>query len=150
MAKIGEKVLGFNRLTKMLSPFSPDKLNSHAVTVVPKFAPMMTPTALESFIIPELTNPTTMTVVVDEDCIKAVTNVPTKKPLNVLLVIFSRSFSSFPPDSFSRPSPMVFMPNRNNASPATKLRTVSRNFFPHIIFFTNELFMSKSVYADFV
>ena len=37
------------------------------VIVVPIFAPMMIPTACDSFIIPEFTKPTTMTVVAEED-----------------------------------------------------------------------------------
>ena len=39
---------------------------SHPVTVVPIFAPMITPIAWVRFIIPALTKPTTMTVVAEE------------------------------------------------------------------------------------
>ena len=39
---------------------------SHPVTVVPIFAPMITPIACVRFIIPAFTKPTTMTVVADE------------------------------------------------------------------------------------
>ena len=40
---------------------------SWPVIVVPMFAPMMIQTACRSVIIPELTKPTTMTVVAEED-----------------------------------------------------------------------------------
>ena len=39
---------------------------SKAVTVVPMFAPMITPMDCLSVMSPELTNPTTITVVADE------------------------------------------------------------------------------------
>lgn len=42
-------------------------LNSRDVIVVPTLAPIMTPIACESFMMPELTNPTTITVVADDD-----------------------------------------------------------------------------------
>ena len=44
----------------------PERLKIQAVMVVPRFAPMMTPVAWDSFIMPELTKPTTMTVVAAE------------------------------------------------------------------------------------
>ena len=42
-------------------------LGGHDVIVVPMLAPIIMPTACVSFIIPELTKPTTITVVADED-----------------------------------------------------------------------------------
>ena len=65
----------------------PPRLSSHAVTVVPIFAPMITPIACLSVISPEFTKPTTITVVADELCITAVTTSPVKKPVIVLPVI---------------------------------------------------------------
>lgn len=53
IARIGEKEDGFNIWIKKLSPCSPLKLKSHDVTVVPIFAPIMMPTACDSFIIPD-------------------------------------------------------------------------------------------------
>ena len=52
------------------------------VTLVPMTAPMMTAMACRSFIIPEFTNPTTMTLVAEELWITAVTPVPSKMPLS--------------------------------------------------------------------
>ena len=66
-ASIGEKDDGFNILINILSLCIPVRLSIHDVTVVPIFAPMMMPTACLSFMIPELTSPTTMTVVADDD-----------------------------------------------------------------------------------
>ena len=66
-ASTGEKEDGFSRLTKKLPLSIPARLSSQDVTVVPILAPMMTPTAWDSCIIPELTKPTIITVVADED-----------------------------------------------------------------------------------
>ena len=66
-AKIAEKDSGLRSFIMKLSPCMPDKLNIHDVTVVPRFAPIITPTPCLSFIIPELMKPTTITVVADED-----------------------------------------------------------------------------------
>ena len=57
---------GFKSLINRFPLSIPAKLNSHAVTVVPMFAPMMTLMACFNVIIPELTKPTTMTVVAEE------------------------------------------------------------------------------------
>ncbi len=67
IARTGENEDGFNIRTKKLPPSIPVKLNSHEVIVVPTLAPIMMPTACESFIIPEFTKPTTITVVADDD-----------------------------------------------------------------------------------
>ena len=61
------KDTGLRSFTKTESPLIPVRLRSHAVAVVPILAPMMTPTACVSFMIPEFTNPTTITVVADDD-----------------------------------------------------------------------------------
>ena len=50
--------------------------SSQALAVVPRLAPRITLTAWERLMIPELTKPTTMTVVVEEDCTSAVTPTP--------------------------------------------------------------------------
>ena len=57
----------------------------HPVMLVPMTAPMMIAIAWRSFIIAELTKPTTMTVVAEDDWITAVTPVPSKMPLSGLL-----------------------------------------------------------------
>ena len=116
-AKTAEKDVGLSSCINTLSPSIPERLKIHAVTVVPTLAPIIIPIACLSFIIPEFTKPTTITVVADDDCITAVTAAPSKNPLKVLLVIFSRVFSSLPPENFSRPSPIVFIPYKKSAKP---------------------------------
>ena len=122
MARSGEKDSGFSSRIRILSPCRPVRLSSHAVIVVPMLAPMIMPVACVSFMIPELTKPTTITVVAEDDWITAVTPAPSRTPLIGLFVIFSSVFSSFPPESFSSPLPSRFMPNRKKASPPTRDR----------------------------
>ena len=57
----------------------------HPVMLVPITAPMIMAMAWRSFIMAELTKPTTITLVADEDWITAVTPVPSKMPLSGLL-----------------------------------------------------------------
>ena len=65
-ASTGTKDEGLSRLIQILSPLIPVRLRIQPVTVVPIFAPIMTFVACFNVIIPELTKPTTMTVVADE------------------------------------------------------------------------------------
>ncbi len=110
MAKIGENDDGFSILIKKLSLSIPARLSTHDVTVVPILAPIIIPTACPSCIIPELTNPTTITVVAEEDCITAVTIAPSSTASEVFDVNFSSIPSSFPPDVLASPSPMICIP----------------------------------------
>ena len=66
---------------------------------------------------PELTKPTTMTVVAEEDWITAVTSVPSSTPLNVVEVSRPRIVSSLLPATRLSPSPNRVMPKRKNARP---------------------------------
>ena len=116
-ARTGEKDDGFNSCTKKFPLSIPVRLKSQDVTVVPMLAPMMMPTAWVSFIIPEFTKPTTITVVAEDDWITAVTPAPRSTALMGLDVSFSRIRSRRPPDSFSSPWPMVSIPYRNSARP---------------------------------
>ena len=122
MARIGEKEVGFKNRSKKLVPSTSVRLRIHAVTVVPTFAPRITPVAWASFIIPELTKPTTITVVAEDDCITAVTPAPSKTAISLLLVSFSRICSIFPPDAFLSPSPSTLIPYRKRARPPTIVR----------------------------
>ena len=58
VARMGVKEVGFSILIKKLSLEMPLKLRSHAVTVVPTFAPMITLIACFKVITPGLTKPT--------------------------------------------------------------------------------------------
>ena len=74
---------------------------------------------------PELTKPTTITVVADDDWIIAVTPAPRRTAISLFLVSFSSILSSLPPESFSRPSPIRCIPYRNRASPPTIVRKLN-------------------------
>ena len=121
-ARIGEKAEGFNILIRKFELSIPVRLKSQDVTVVPMFAPMMIPIAWESFMIPEFTKPTTITVVADEDWITAVTPAPSSTALNGFDVRLSKIRSNFPPDIFSRPPPITLIPYRNIARPPIIVR----------------------------
>ena len=101
----------------MASLSTPVRLKIQEVMVVPIFAPMIMPIACESFIMPEFTKPTTMTVVAEDDWMTAVTPAPKSTANMELDVRRSKSSSNFPPETFSRPLPMTLIPYRNNASP---------------------------------
>lgn len=70
---MGPKDWGFISTMKMLSEEISPRRRICAVTVVPMLAPMMMPTVCSSFMIPELTKPTHMTVVAAEEWIRPVT-----------------------------------------------------------------------------
>ena len=89
----------------------------HAVMVVPIFAPMMTLMAWERFINPELTKPTTMTVVAEEDWMTAVTPIPVISPINLPVVSLPSRACRLLPARRSSASPITFMPNRNRHRP---------------------------------
>ena len=90
-ARTGVNDEGLSSWMKRLDPSRPAKLKSHAVTVVPTFAPMITWIACLSVIRPEFTKTTTMTVVADDDWMTAVTPRPVKKPASLLPVSFPSS-----------------------------------------------------------
>ena len=100
-------------------PPNEDRLTSHAVAVVPIFAPIITPITCESFIRPEFTKPTIITVVADEDWISAVTAAPKITPFTGFEVILFSKASILPPANFSSDALRVCIPNINTHNPAT-------------------------------
>ena len=114
-ARMGPRKEGCRNIITMLSASISPRRSNCAVTVVPMLAPMTMPTVCSSFMMPALTKPTHMTVVAAELWISPVTTAPRRTPLNTLLVRRSRICSSRPLESFSRPSVMVDIPNRNVA-----------------------------------
>ena len=66
-ANTAENDEGLSSFIIILSPSIPERLKIQDVIVVPTFAPIMMPIACLSFIIPEFTKPTTITVVADDD-----------------------------------------------------------------------------------
>ena len=55
------------------------------------------------------------------DWITAVITIPSKSPFHLLEVIFDRTDCKVPPALFSRASPIIFIPNKNSASPPIRL-----------------------------
>ena len=82
----------------------------HAVRVVPIFAPMMTPMALPKVRSPALTKLTTMMVVAEEDCTRAVTTVPVSTRLKAFEVIEAMKALRRSPADFWRPSLISAIP----------------------------------------
>ena len=135
IASIAEKFVGLTRSIKklpFLEPSSFAKRSICAVIVVPMFAPIIMPTAPRSFKMPAFTRPITMTVVAVDDCTAAVTTAPKNIDVKILPDIFASTFSSSPPDAFSRPLLSVFIPNIKNARPpiATKMLNTLKTISP--------------------
>ena len=122
-ASTGVKVVGFRSCTSRLSPSRLARLRIHDVAVVPMLAPMMTPTACDSRMMPEFTNPTTITVVAEDDWMTAVTSAPSSTPFSLLEVSFSSIFSSLPPLALLSAELIVSIPYRNSARPPTSVST---------------------------
>ena len=77
-----EKHLGSSSLRKTLpSLLIPDSDRIHAVSVVPISDPKITLTVDASSIMPELTKPTSITVIADDDWIAIVIRIPMRSPL---------------------------------------------------------------------
>ena len=129
-ARIGAKEDGFNIWITKFSPSIPVRLKIQDVIVVPIFAPMIIPTACFNCMIPEFTNPTTITVVAEDDWITAVTPAPSNTAVIGFAVNFSKIISSFPPDIFANPSPMICIPYKNNARPPSIVNTLKK-FMAH-------------------
>ena len=87
-------------------------------------APMITPIAWFSCIIPAFTKPTTITVVALELWITPVTNTPTKTAINLFLVRSSIIFFSLSPAAFCKPFPIKFIPYKNKPKPASNPNTI--------------------------
>ena len=63
----GARVVGLRSMRKKLSELRSESRRIWAVTVVPIFAPIITPMAEWSFMMPAFTKPTSITVVAEED-----------------------------------------------------------------------------------
>ena len=95
----------------------PERQMIQPVILVPSIAPKTMPIACLSFIIPEFTKPTTITDVAEEDCMTAVTPVPSSTPFKDVFVSLYNNISRLLPATILRPSPMRDIPNRNSATP---------------------------------
>ena len=131
IASKGAYVDGFKKRIHKLSPCMPVRLKIHGVAVVPIFAPIITPTVCDSCMMPELTNPTTITVVVDELCRMAVTTAPSNTPMTGFDVLLSNMPCSLLPDSVSSPFPNKFIPYRKRARPPIQVNTAKISILLH-------------------
>ena len=94
-------------------------------SVVPMFAPKMTPIACISVIRPLLTNPTTMTVVAELDWMMQVTPMPTRMPTSLLSVTAWIQRLSLLPASACMPSERSFIPRRKMPRPPRTVWVIS-------------------------
>ena len=92
--------------------------------VVPMLAPMMIPIDWVNDIKPAEMNPTTNTVVTDDDCTIEVTKAPAIAPVNRFVVSLERTFLSPSPAINLRASDIWSKPNRNSAKPPTRPMTM--------------------------
>ena len=81
-----------------------------AVSVVPMFAPMITEMAWARVSRPALTNETVITVVADDDCTEAVTNIPVIRPVKRLVVMAPKMWRNCEPAIFCSASLITFIP----------------------------------------
>ena len=112
------------------SPPTPERQITQPVILVPMTAPIMTAIACRSRIMPELTKPTTITLVALELWITAVTPVPSKMPLSGVLESRYRISSSLLPATRFSPSPISDIPNRNIATPPRSTITFEISILP--------------------
>ena len=100
----------------------PSSEMSHAVTVVPMLAPMMTVMDCTSVSSPALTKLTTITVVALDDWMSAVMSSPVSTPVTRFLVMAVRMERKRLPAIFCSPSLIIFIPYRNRPSEPTRAR----------------------------
>ena len=90
-----------------------------------------------NFIIPEFTKPMTITVAALDVCTAQVTAVPSRKPFSGVLVSLYRIISILLPATFFSPSDMEDIPNRNRATPVSRLSTIETfSSIKELLFFT--------------
>ena len=108
----------------------PERLVIHAVSVVPMLAPKMMLMVWLNCMMPELTRPTSMTVVAEDDCTAMVMTAPRTMLIQGLAVIFRSISSRRPPAIFSRLPDMTFMPKRKKVSPPMRVMTEKISMSP--------------------
>ena len=98
------------RAKAAMSTLNPKIEMIQAVTVVPILAPIITLMDSASVSNPAFTKLTTITVVAEEDWIRAVINTPVRTPVTRLVVIAVRILRNLSPATFCKPSLMIFIP----------------------------------------
>ena len=117
----------------LISTAKPKNEITHAVRVVPMLAPIITEIDCANDSRPAFTKLTTITVVADEDCIKAVISNPVKTPIKRFEVIADRIDRMRSPAIFCKPSLIVFIPYKNKPNDPTSLRK-SKNEYSILLF----------------
>ena len=102
------------RANAAISTLNPKIEIIQAVTVVPILTPMMTLIDSARVSNPAFTKLTTITVVAEEDWIRAVINTPVKTPVTLLVVIAVKILRSLSPATFCKPSLIIFIPYRKS------------------------------------
>ena len=100
----------------------PNSAMIQEVTVVPMFAPMITPMACPSTSRPAFTKLTTMMVVAVDDWMTAVTPIPVRICLNGLEVMEARKARRPSPATFWRPPERRLRPNRKRVTAPSRDR----------------------------
>ena len=106
----GRAMAKSGRAKAAISTLNPKIEIIQAVTVVPILAPIMTLMDSASVSNPAFTKLTTITVVAEEDWIRAVINTPVKTPVTRLVVIAVRILRNLSPATFCKPSLIIFIP----------------------------------------
>ena len=141
--KTGTKVAEEKTRATPLLPSAPARVRSQPVTVVPIWEPRSKVMLCATFIIPALTNPTTITVAAEEDWIMAVTKMPRNRPLTGLEESLPRKLSILFPASPLSPPPMTDMPKRKKARPPN--RVITSNIVIHKPLVQRNLRFSPSI-----
>ena len=109
IATTGAKFSGLSR-SSTPPPSTPERLRIQFVTVVPRLEPMIKLMVCGNCIRPELTRPTSMTVIAEEDWIAIVIPAPSSVLEKGLEETFFRELSSEPPATLPRPPDITFIP----------------------------------------
>ena len=91
--------------------------------------PMMTLIACVRFMSPEETNPTTITVMIEEDCTIIVETIPVPTPAMRCVVARDMNLRRPEPLTACRPSDKCFIPKRNVPSPPPTRMTIDNISF---------------------
>ena len=103
------------------------------------FEPMMTLIACVRLSSPDETNPTAITVMIDEDCTITVETSPVPTPARRCVVASDMNFRSPEPLMACNPSERCFMPRRNIPSPPPTIKNIDTASFICDIFYTSSV-----------
>ena len=132
------------RAKRLMLTLNPKMEMIQAVTVVPTLAPMITVMDWVRDRSPALTKLTTITVVADDDWIRAVISTPVSTPVTRLVVIAVSMLLNRSPATFCNPSLMTFIPYKKSpkepirVKKSKKVYSISISLFD-LLFYTRLL-----------